>query len=50
MEKSGKSFEKWKIWYRDKMKSGKFLKNVLEFGESEKSGKKWEKCKNLLKV
>ena len=45
MEKFGKSFEKWKIWnYFEKyflprkMKSGKFLKNVLEFGES---GKIW---------
>ena len=45
IEKFGKSLKSWKfgiilknIFYRGKMKSGKFLKNMLEFGES---GKIW---------
>ena len=48
-KKFGKSLKSWKfgiilknIFYRGKMKSGKFLKNMLEFGESGK----W---KNLVK-
>ena len=47
IEKFGKSLKSWKfgiilknIFYRGKMKSGKFLKNMLEFGES---GKIWYK-------
>ena len=57
IEKFGKSLKSGKfgiilknIFYRGKMKSGKFLKNMLEFGEKseksasvEKSGKKCEK-------
>ena len=53
MEKFGKKFEKWKIgiilkniFYRGKMKNGKFLKNMLEFGES---GKIWEKVGKMEK-
>ena len=41
MEKFGKSLKSGKfgiilknIFYRSKMKTGKFLKNMLEFGES----------------
>ena len=40
-------FEKY--FYRGKMKNGKFLKNVLEFGKVENSGKKWENGKSLKK-
>ena len=49
IEKFGKSLKSGKfgiilknIFYRGKMKSGKFLKNMLEFGE--KSGKIGKKC------
>ena len=58
IEKFGKSLKSTKfgiilknIFYRGKMKSGKFLKNMLEFGDTlEKSGKKCEKLKILVKV
>ena len=51
IEKFGKSLKSWKfgiilknIFYCGKMKSGKVLKNMLEFGESGfQSGKKCEK-------
>ena len=50
IEKFGKSLKSWKfgiilknIFYCGKMKSRKFLKNMLEFGESGKI------CKNLVK-
>ena len=61
IEKFGKSLKSWKfgiilknIFYRGKMKSGKFLKNMLEFVKKslkvenlEKSGKK---CENSWKI
>ena len=62
IEKFGKSLKSTKfgiilknIFYRGKMKSGKFLKNMLEFGKRknlEKSGKKCEKqnLKNFFTV
>ena len=50
IEKFGKNLTNWKFgislknfFYRGKMKSGKILKNMLEFGESGKI------CKNLVK-
>ena len=57
IEKFGKSLKSGEfgiilktIFYRGKMKNGKFLKNMVEFGEIEKSGKKCEKQENLIKV
>ena len=58
IEKFCKSLKSWKfgiilksIFYRGKRKSGKILKNMLEFGESGKIWKNLVKSvKNLVKV
>ena len=54
IEKFGKSLKSTKfgiilknIFYRGKMKSGKFLKNMLQFGKVENSGKKCEKIEKF---